>query len=129
MPLTSPQRRPTPRPAAMAINTGCPVCTRAPVTTAARLATSATDRSSSAVTSASVKPMAMMARKLVSLAMFNRLFGAAKFGAAIAKKPTRTNPAIAVPYFSRMPRIDSTLAALVFVVVQGLSTACRAFAP
>ncbi|MNL20579.1 hypothetical protein D3C87_1418360 [compost metagenome] len=113
----------------MASSTGWPVCTRAPVTTAARLATSATDRSSSAVTKASVKPMAMMARKLVSLAMFSRLLGAAKFGAAMAKKPTRTKPAIAVPYFSRMPRIDSTLAAFEFLSVQGLSTACRATAP
>src|SRR5690606_20366011 len=112
MPLASPHARAMPRPAAMATGTGSPVCTRAPVTTAARLATSATDRSSSAVTSASVKPIAIMARKLVSLATFNRLTGAAKLGAAIAKKHTNAMPAIAVPYFSRIPRINYTPALL-----------------
>ncbi|GAB3339759.1 hypothetical protein GCM10027565_40040 [Bordetella tumulicola] len=43
--------------------------------------------------------------------MFNKLLDDAKFGAANAKKHTRASPAMAVPYFSRMPRINSTSAA------------------
>src|SRR5437879_5716407 len=104
-PLNAPSPPPTASAAATAsIGSYC-LCTSQPATTAARLAISATERSSSAMVSASAKPSAMMARKLVSRSTFSIFAGEAKFGAKIAKNRMRASPASAVPYRSTTVRI------------------------
>ncbi len=96
-PLNAPKPRPTASATATATPDGALDCTSQPATTAARLAISATDRSSSAVVNARVKPSARMARKLVSFSTFTMLAAFAKFGAKATKNTTRARPASAVP--------------------------------